>query len=156
MKIYKIIASGFGSGYSPYAPGTAGSVVGIGLMYLFNFWLVSMGVSSPGIIALNSFAIVLITFAGILSIEKVHTIWPHDASKIVIDEIAGVWVTALALPLDWHYYLYALIIFRFFDIVKPLYIRKIDNMKNDWSVMLDDLLAGFYGFIVLQFLINMS
>ena len=46
------------------------------------------------------------------------------------------------IPLNWKYYLYALVIFRFFDILKPFYIRRLDKMKSDWSVMLDDVLAG--------------
>jgi phosphatidylglycerophosphatase A len=153
MRLYKTIASGLGSGYSPVAPGTAGSIVGIVLLYLFNLLLINVGFDKTGICLLNLVAIVLSVFIGVAAIKKVHTIWPHDAPAIVIDEIAGVWITAFMIPLDWKYYLYALVIFRFFDILKPFYIRRLDKMKSDWSVMLDDMLAGLYGLIVLQLLI---
>ncbi|KAF5032078.1 Phosphatidylglycerophosphatase A [anaerobic digester metagenome] len=69
---------------------------------------------------------------------------------IVIDEVVGVWLAALALPIRWQYYLAALVLFRFFDIVKPLYIRKIDAMTGHWSVMLDDVVAGAYAAILLH------
>ena len=152
MKLYKTIASGLGSGYSPIAPGTAGSIVGVVLLYLFNWILIYKGFGKEAVCVLNLTAIVLSVFIGVAAIKKVHAIWPHDAPSIVIDEIAGVWITAFMIPLNWKYYLYALVIFRFFDILKPLYIRKLDNLKSDWSVMLDDLLAGVYGFVVLQLL----
>ncbi len=150
MKLHKAIAAGLGSGYAPFAPGTAGSILGIILFYLFNYLLNSLNIDTWSILSLNLAAIIVVLFLGVYSINKVHTIWEHDAPKIVIDEIVGVWIAVFAMPFHWQYYLYALIIFRFFDIVKPLYIRRLDNMKGDWSVMLDDVLAGIYSLIVLQ------
>jgi phosphatidylglycerophosphatase A len=150
MKLHKIIASGFGSGYAPIAPGTAGAIVGIILFYFLNLILISLKFSHAFILLSNLFAIIFTLLLGVFSINKVHTIWEHDAPKIVIDEIVGVWIAVFAMPFEWQYYLYALILFRFFDIVKPLYIRRLDNMGGDWSVMLDDVLAGIYSLIVLQ------
>jgi phosphatidylglycerophosphatase A len=120
------------------------------LLYLFYWILIYKGFGKEAVCVLNLTAIVLSVFIGVAAIKKVHAIWPHDAPSIVIDEIAGVWITAFMIPLNWKYYLYALVIFRFFDILKPLYIRKLDDLKSDWSVMLDDLLAGVYGFVVLE------
>ena len=150
MKLHKIIASGLGTGYAPLAPGTAGSILGILLFYLFNYTLNSFNIEPWLVLSLNLFAIIFVLVFGVFSIKNVHAIWEHDASKIVIDEIVGVWIAVFAMPFQWQYYLYALLLFRFFDITKPLYIRRLDNMGGDWSVMLDDVLAGIYSLIVLQ------
>jgi phosphatidylglycerophosphatase A len=156
MKLQKYIATSLGMGYAPVAPGTAGAILGIIMLFLFNKLLVYVNLDQAIITALDIVAIIFVTFLGFVAIKKVHTIWEHDASKIVIDEVVGVWITALFLPLNWKYYLYALIIFRFFDIAKPLFIKKFDQMHNDWSVMLDDVLAGIYGLITMQLLIHFN
>jgi phosphatidylglycerophosphatase A len=153
MRIHKLIASGLGTGYAPIAPGTAGSILGILLFYLFNFVYYKLEFHQPIILVLNLFAILFILLLGVYSIKKVHQIWIHDAPKIVIDEVVGVWIAIFTLPFAWQYYLYALILFRFFDILKPLYIRRLDNLKSDWSVMLDDVLAGLYANVVLQVIV---
>lgn len=148
----EIIASGLGSGYAPYAPGTAGSILGILLVYSLNFFLKSLNTEIWLVYSLNLFAIIFVLLLGVYSIKQVHKTWKHDASEIVIDEITGVWIAVYAMPLEWQYYLYALILFRFFDIVKPLYIRRLDNMGGDWGVMLDDVLAGIYSLLILHVL----
>jgi phosphatidylglycerophosphatase A len=150
MKWHKRIVTVLGTGYSPFAPGTAGSTVGIGILFLTNWLFNDLGFEQPAVLFLNLVLILGVLFFGTYSIKRVHTIWEHDASKIVIDEVVGVWIAAFALPLRWEYYLAALLLFRFFDIVKPLFIRRIDAMKGHWSVMLDDVVAGVYAAIVLQ------
>ncbi|MDA3907428.1 MAG: phosphatidylglycerophosphatase A [Bacteroidales bacterium] len=150
MKLHKLIASGLGTGYAPIAPGTVGSLLGIILYYFLNFGFNRFDFQQPLILVLNLVAIVAFLFIGVYAIKKVHQIWIHDAPQIVIDEVIGVWIAVFAIPFEWQYYLYALILFRFFDIVKPLYIRRLDNLKSDWSVMLDDVLAGIYANVVLQ------
>ncbi len=152
MRFHKIIASGLGSGYAPIAPGTAGATVGIIIFYLLNIVFNNLFTDFRTINLLNAGVIILVMLLGVYSIKKVHTIWEHDASKIVIDEVIGVWIAVWAMPFEWQYYIYALALFRFFDIAKPLFIRKLDNMHNDWSVMLDDVLAGIYSLIVIQVL----
>ncbi len=153
LKLHKIIASGLGTGYSPLAPGTVGSILGILLFYLFNFTLNSFNIESWLALSLNLFAIIFVLVFGVFSIKKVHVIWEHDASKIVIDEIVGVWIAVFTMPFQWQYYLAAFVLFRFFDILKPLYIRKLDNLKTDWSVMLDDVVAGIYANLILQLIV---
>ncbi len=150
IKLHKIIASGLGTGFSPFAPGTVGSILGIVLLYAVNFILNNLGCKIEYITYANLFAIILMLLIGVYSIKVVHKIWKHDASEIVIDEIVGVWIAVFAMPFKWQYYIYALVLFRFFDIVKPLFIRKLDKMQGDWSVMLDDVLAGVYSLIVIQ------
>ena len=150
LKLHKIIASGLGTGFSPIAPGTAGSILGIIILYAVNYLLNSLGCTFEIITIINLIAIILMILIGVYSIKIVHKKWKHDASEIVIDEIVGVWIAVLAMPFQWQYYLYALILFRFFDIAKPLFIRRLDKMQGDWSVMLDDVLAGVYSLIVIH------
>jgi len=152
MNVHKVIASGLGTGFSPFAPGTAGSILGILLIYLFNYFLASLNIGLWAVHILNLFAIIFVIAIGNYSIKKVHRVWEHDAPQIVIDEVAGVWIAIFAMPLEWEYYLFALALFRLFDISKPFYIRRIDKMKSNWSVMLDDVLAGVYSLIVIQIL----
>ncbi|MBV2247960.1 MAG: phosphatidylglycerophosphatase A [Lentimicrobium sp.] len=153
MELHKLITTVLGTGYSPFAPGTAGSAVGIGILFGTNWLFNDLGFEQPAVLFFNLVLISGALFLGVYSIKKVHTIWEHDASKIVIDEVVGVWIAAFALPLRWEYYLAAFLLFRFFDIVKPLFIGRIDAMKGHWSVMLDDVVAGVYASIVLQFVL---
>ena len=153
MRLHKLIATGLGTGYAPLAPGTAGAALGILVFYLFNLGLTLLKITEPVMLILNLVVILTVLLLGVFSIKKVHQIWEHDAQKIVIDEVIGVWIAAFALPFQWQYYLAAFVLFRFFDILKPLYIRKLDNLKTDWSVMLDDVLAGVYANLVLQLVV---
>lgn len=153
MRLSKIIASGLGTGFAPIAPGTAGALLGVIMFYGLNVIWYGINLEPITIIALNLAVIILVLLVGVYSIRKVHEIWPHDASRIVIDEVVGVWIAVFALPFDYRIYLYGFILFRFFDILKPFFIKRLDRLKSSWSVMLDDVLAGVYANIVLQILL---
>ncbi len=153
MKLHKLIATGLGTGYSPVAPGTAGAALGIVVFYLINLGFTLLRINGTLILVLNLVVILTVLLLGVFSIKKVHKIWTHDAQLIVIDEVVGVWIAVFALPFQWQYYLSAFVMFRFFDILKPLYIRRLDNLKTDWSVMLDDVVAGVYANLVLQLVV---
>jgi len=72
---------------------------------------------------------------------------------LVIDEVAGMCISLLWLPVNWKYVLMALVLFRFFDILKPLFIRRMEKLKGGWGVMMDDVLAGVYANVLAQFVI---
>ena len=78
--------------------------------------------------------------------------WGKDPKQTVIDEMIGLSIAVLGLPLSWPYLLGAFILFRFFDIAKPLGIRQLEEAPKGWGVMLDDVLAGVYANICLQFI----
>ena len=149
MKLpYKTIATGFGSGYAPIAPGTAGAAVGCLLLWLYiyiigigNYWYFQIG-----------FLLITIftTILGAIATREVEKEWGEDPSKVVIDEIIGVWISLLFLPLTWQNILIGFILFRIFDIAKPFGIRRLEAVKNGWGVMLDDVLAGIYANVCLQ------
>jgi phosphatidylglycerophosphatase A len=72
----------------------------------------------------------------------------------VIDEVAGMCISVLFIPLTWVTIAVAFILFRAFDILKPLYIRRLEAVPGGWGVMLDDLAAGIYANIVMQIFVR--
>lgn len=138
-KIALILASGLGSGYSPVAPGTAGS-----LLALVIWWL------APPFLWLRASLLVLSLLLGVWSATQAEKKWGHDNGKIVIDEVAGMWISLLFLPRSIPIYVTAFLLFRAMDIVKPLGARQIQNLKGGWGVVTDDLLAGIYANILGQ------
>lgn len=146
-------ALGFGSGYSPRAPGTAGTLVGV-LLYLPMQWLPWYGYA----------ATVLVFF--LLGISLCETtaraLQVHDHPAIVWDEIVGYLATMLLAPAGWMWVLLGFVLFRLFDIWKPWPIHILDRrVKGGLGIMLDDLIAAVYGWIFLQiihilYLVNVS
>lgn len=92
----------------------------------------------------------IVIILGIWSGNRVEKDWGVDSHKVVIDEIAGISITLLFVPIHWLYILIGLILFRFFDIAKPLYIRKMEQFRGGYGVMADDILAGIYSSMVIQ------
>ena len=100
------------------------------------------------------FLLILVSFFGGVIIATIaERIWEHDSGKIVIDELLGMLVALFLLPHKLLYYTLSLILFRFFDIVKPLFIRKLEKLPSGWGVMADDLLAGIYANLAVQILV---
>ena len=130
-----IIASGFGSGFSPFAPGTAGALVAV-IIWTVLFYVIPFNI----LLVVTSLLIVLFTAAGIWSADKLESEWGKDPSKVVVDEMVGVWIALLAVPVGnvW-YILFAFLLFRFFDIFKPLGIRKMEQLEGGIGVMADDI-----------------
>ena len=141
-----IIASGFGSGFSPFAPGTAGALVAV-IIWTVLFYVIPFNI----LLVVTSLLIVLFTAAGIWSADKLESEWGKVPAKVVVDEMVGVWIALLAVPVGnvW-YILFAFLLFRFFDIFKPLGIRKMEQLEGGIGVMADDILAGIYSYLLLM------
>lgn len=99
-------------------------------------------------------ALVLLLVLGVWSAGQVEKVWGHDSNRVVVDEWLGMWLSLFLLPLRWQYILLAFILFRFFDIAKPLYIRKAESLPGGWGVMADDILAGIYSNLLLQLVVK--
>ena len=140
------LATGAYTGYSPFAPGTAGSVVGLIIGY---FFCAPMWQHEPMMFALI-FAAVM--FLSCLIAGRAEEIFgEHDSSKIVLDEVLGMIATMFLNPLGWASLLGGFVLFRLFDIIKPFPADLIDRkMPGGPGVMLDDLFAGIYANIVLR------
>lgn len=136
------LAFGFGSGLSPFAPGTFGTLAAIPIYLLFS----QFGLAAYIILT------VLVTFVGIwICGESSRLLGVHDHGGIVWDEIAGYLITMLFAPAGWVWIIIGFALFRLFDIWKPYPIRWIDKkVSGGLGIMLDDVLAGIYALIVLQ------
>jgi phosphatidylglycerophosphatase A len=135
-KLAILIATGFGSGYSPFASGTAGSLVGLVI-----FWGIS------GLSPLPYFLLLVILFligwycAGVA--EK--NFKEKDSSRIVVDEIHGMLLTLWALPHHTTYIIAGFFLFRLFDVWKPFPARYLERkVPGGLGVMLDDTAAALY------------
>ncbi len=146
---WKTIATGFGSGYSPIAPGTAGALVACLLWWGLQSCPLSCfsgETSWAGLMGL----IVIFFFLGVRSADELEHEWGHDPSKIVVDEMVGVWIAMLFVPFSLSNLAVAFILFRIFDIWKPLGIRQMEKLPGGWGVMMDDVLAGIYALVVVH------
>lgn len=141
-----IIATGLGSGFAPKAPGTAGAILATIIWFATSYLL-----EATTLVCVTLAVIIIATVIGTWVTNKLMPYWGEDPSKVVIDEMIGVWIPLLASPaMSLKYTLLSLFLFRFFDILKPLGIRSLDKRKGAFWVMADDILAGIYSlFIVL-------
>lgn len=136
------IALGFGTGLSPVAPGTCGTLVAVPLYLLLALlpWAAYVG------------AVVLLFGLGVWASERiVRALGRDDPQVVVFDEMVGYWITMLpVLAGHWLWLLLGFILFRLFDIVKPWPIRGLDReVGGGLGTMLDDALAGLYAAIVM-------
>ena len=137
---YRFIATGFFSGYSPFAPGTAGSAAAL-VFFLLPFF------GRPEVLMP---ATIIIFILGGVAAEKAENLLGQDPSPVTIDEVAGMWLSLWFLPHSLPYIGAAFFLFRFFDIVKPFPASYFDRKSGGWNIMLDDVMAGIYTNIILQ------
>ena len=136
-----ILAFGFGTGLSPVAPGTVGSLVGV----LFAWLTMDLGLPLQLAVA------AAISLSGIwICGESARRIGVHDHGGIVWDEIAGMYITLLVAPPTITAWILGFVLFRAFDIAKPWPIRDLDHrLGGGVGIMLDDLAAALYALILL-------
>ena len=148
--LYILIVTTFGAGFSPVAPGTAGAIVGGGFLWLFHQlqWFSTF----PNPLAFIGLIIVVVLL-GIYATNKLEKEWGKDPSKVVVDELVGFWIAMVFVPFSWLNLLLAFGLFRFFDIAKPLGVRKMEQFKGGLGVMADDVLAGIYANLALQLIV---
>jgi phosphatidylglycerophosphatase A len=137
------IATGFGTGLSPRAPGTAGS-----LAALLPWWFLLRGMQ-PGLYLACLLALFAIgVWAADWAIKRSGI---NDPGFVVWDEFIGQWLALFLLPAGWPWMVAAFVLFRLFDIWKPWPVRWADrSLHGGFGAMLDDVLAGAYAFLVLQ------
>jgi phosphatidylglycerophosphatase A len=141
MNLNKIIASIFGIGFLK-GGGTYAAIVTCGFIWLL--WQ-SPVLQNPWYL----FAItIVVTLLGVYVSNKVEPDWGEDSSRVVIDEVAGMLIAVVFVPMNLYTLIGGLILFRFFDIVKPLGIRKMEALPSGTGVMMDDVLAGVYSNIL--------
>ncbi len=139
----KIIGSGLYSGYFPVASGTVGSVVALAI-YLIP------GLENP---ALLLFLISFFLVVGIKIGEKFEDVYGKDPKQCTIDEFVGTWISLLFVPKKMIFIIIAFAVWRAMDILKPFPARQIEKLKGGFGIMLDDVIAGIYSFLIVQMFI---
>jgi phosphatidylglycerophosphatase A len=142
-RLITFLATGFGSGLSPYAPGTMGTLVGvvICLLCIPLPWPMRLLI----VIALSALSIYVSEQA-----EKIYQ--KKDDQRIVIDEIIGLQVTMLPMAINILNLCVAFVLFRIFDIWKPFPVKNLQRLPGGWGVVIDDLAAGIYAGAVMWLL----
>ena len=150
-----------GVGYLPLAPGTWGSLVGIGVFALVRGAAMKLMFDAAagrnfnllhvyyGVLAVELVAIVVITLAGIWAASRTEKLSGRkDPGKVVIDEVAGQFIALMPVPYllgtAWWSAILAFVVFRFFDIVKPYPARRLESLEAGLGIMADDIVAGVY------------
>jgi phosphatidylglycerophosphatase A len=147
MKILsKILATFFGVGYFPIAPGTLTSLI---CVFIYKFYLFRL--NWPFYLL---FLIFLFIGGSLVSTKYSKELNRKDPRKIVIDEAFGQFLVLFRMDENWPLLLLSFFFFRLFDIIKPYPIRKVEKFPNGWGIMLDDFLAALYaGIIIYVFLL---
>ena len=129
----RLLATGVGVGSFPLAPGTAGSLLGAVLCFplLYLPWPVYLGAA----IVLTAIAV---WAAGRMAAELGHP----DPPQVVIDEMAGMWLAAIALPPTLYDLAAVFLLFRFIDVVKPAPIPRLERLRGGLGIVADDVAAG--------------
>jgi phosphatidylglycerophosphatase A len=162
-----------GVGYLPLAPGTWGSLVGVGL------YLLTRGVSMKlffdvassrnfnllhiyyGVIAAELVLVFAIALAGTWAASHTEKLSAKkDPGKVVIDEVVGQFIALMPVPFvlgaAWWTAVLAFVLFRFFDIVKPYPARRLESLESGLGIMADDIVAGVYAAIVVTVAVVIS
>lgn len=143
-ELANLISTWFGCGYSPFAPGTAGSAAALAIAIVlheyagFSWWhflLMAAVLFGPAVRAAS------------ITAEAVAR---KDPSIVVVDEVIGQWVSLAGVQrLNWKSYLAAFILFRLFDIWKPPPVRQLEALPGGLGINADDVMAGVYAALVL-------
>jgi len=139
-RLARWLATAGGAGYSPFAPGTAGSAVGVGIFLLTRHWPLWW---QAGLVALVSIVGVWAS-----SVAAVH-FQREDPGQVVIDEVAGQLVSLLATGAGVAGAIVSFFFFRVFDVIKPWPANRAERLPGGWGIMTDDLVAGVYANLVL-------
>ncbi len=132
-----LLATWFGSGLLPKAPGTWGSLAALPFAFFIVAWTGTWGLLTAAVLA----TLVGVWAASVYAARSGQ----EDPQRVVIDEVSGQWLALVPVAHDLQLYAVAFLAFRFFDIVKVWPARRIDReLKGGWGIMLDDVVAGLY------------
>ena len=138
------IATWFGCGFAPVAPGTAGSLAAIAIAWLIErvYHVTAIEFGVLGLLLIGP----AIWAAGVFARE----LGKKDPGQVVVDEVVGQWITlAGAMHLNWKSWLAAFLLFRLFDIWKPPPVRQLEHLPGGAGIVADDAMAGVYAALVL-------
>ena len=152
-RLVLLLATGLGTGRSPWAPGTAGSVLGLGWAWTLSMisppFLSGPGMGLPGLRLLITLAAAAVAVP--ICTRACRLLGGKDPGQVVLDEIVAVPLVfgCGLLPTDLPSLISGFVIFRFFDILKPPPIRRFERLPEGAGVVADDMIAGLYAGLVL-------
>ncbi len=139
-----LIATAGYTGFFPIAPGTVGSAVGLAIFAALRFWTPWW---TEGV------AVLLSLLAGVWSAGVVERgLQRTDPGPVVIDEVLGMLLTLLLLPVSVAGAIVGFVVFRIFDVIKPFPANRAEKLPGGWGIMLDDAISGLYAHVVLRVL----
>jgi len=141
-RLATILATGFGAGYGPIAPGTWGSLPGLAAAWgcdrIGGAWAVTAGAA-------------VVAALGVWAAGRVERLdGEKDPSRVVVDEIAGQMVTLLFLPMTPLVLVAGFFVFRLLDVIKPWPANRLEALPGGSGIMADDLMAGVYANLLLH------
>jgi phosphatidylglycerophosphatase A len=149
MKIKEFFFTAFYSGYSPFAPGTAGTLVAMSLYVLEN--LVFSDTDPSVLNYFNLAFVLLIIYPSIRLGDAAEEFYKSkDPQNVVLDEVLGYWIGVLFIPFSLSGAALAFILFRIFDIIKPFPARSFESLNGGLGIMMDDIIAGLYTLAVMH------
>lgn len=141
--IEKIVGSVFFTGYIPFASGTFGSLAALAIYLIPGF-------ENPTIMLIS---ISIFFIIGIKIGDKFEKVYGKDPSQCTIDELVGMWISLLYIPKSFINILVVFIIWRAFDIIKPMPAKQVEEVKGGLGIMIDDVIAGIYTLMVAHVII---
>jgi phosphatidylglycerophosphatase A len=145
MKFAKLVASFFYVGFIPLIPGTFGSLAAFAIyfpLHLYADWRI------------YGACIIFVVAIGVWASDRTQQDSKViDPSFVVIDEVAGQLITLFLVPFSWYAVIGGFFLFRILDIIKPPPARQAEELPRGWGIMIDDVIAGVYGNIILSIII---
>jgi phosphatidylglycerophosphatase A len=135
----RLIATFFGAGYAPAAPGTVATFATLPL------YLILRRLSFPWYLL----SLVLLTILGVFASGRMERLWGKDPGKVVIDEVAGTLTALISRPSSLKEILIGMVLFRVFDILKPPPVSTLESLPGGVGIMADDVAAGLLSALLL-------
>jgi phosphatidylglycerophosphatase A len=145
MNIKRMLYTGFYTGYSPHAPGTAGTFLAMVIYVILNL------LTPEYAVWINAALVIVLLYPSVkLGDEAEKHFSEKDPQKVVLDEMMGYWISVMFHPFTWWGSIAAFFIFRIMDIVKPWPADKLQDLKGGMGIMIDDWIAGLYTNLILS------
>ena len=145
-KVSKFIATFFGIGYLPVAPGTLATAAGALIAWFFRFNIAGF-----------LLVMLLVTAIGFFAAHEAEKAFGRkDPGEIVIDEVSGIMISFFLIPMSWSVIVTGFFLFRAFDMFKVTPADKFEAMGGGAGIMLDDIMAGIYTNLTLQIALKLS
>ncbi|HUX61746.1 MAG TPA: phosphatidylglycerophosphatase A [Ignavibacteriaceae bacterium] len=141
--VEKLLGSGFYTGYIPFASGTFGSLAGLIIYFIPGFEKLEIIVP----------AIIIFLIYGIYVGSKFEKEYGKDPAECTIDEVVGMWISLLLLPKNIYVSVFAFLVWRALDIIKPSPARQAEKLKGGLGIMMDDVIAGIYSTIFVHIIL---